>query len=194
MKIGEEPAIWRQLADVSNVRVPTTFAEIKAFLALPLLCTLPLRTIMHSPAWFERDINKAALLAGVTDILHRVVRDPFVQKGGQDGIHSVVNDLVLEPLNALNTYTHIGLDFGRNTSDDITTGVRLRPDVLVWLGDLLILRGEEENNDYKTAVLDLSSKLVWNEAALGTVPFLFGFAATRDEIGLYAQTRFDCFF
>jgi len=77
-----------------------------------------------------------------------------------------------------------------DTSD--TTQAKLRPDLLVYIEEVNLLRGEEETSDFTKAHDHLKKKLHWNPVLLGDLPYLLGYAATQSHIQFFSlDKRFD---
>ncbi|ETL94768.1 hypothetical protein L917_07341, partial [Phytophthora nicotianae] len=90
------------------------------------------------------------------------------------------DDLIRHVLN----FVSIGKS-DRNTSRSESTG---RPDYLFIVDSVCVFRGEEKapGEQMETPRRELFEKLVWS---YGDAPYLFGYAAVRYEVRLYAITR-----
>jgi len=67
----------------------------------------------------------------------------------------------------------------RNVIDQNTTTIRgLRPDYLIWLKNILVLKGEEKSDDISQAITELTDKNeCWNLSMYREVPYILCYAA-----------------
>jgi len=75
----------------------------------------------------------------------------------------------------------------RNTTDSSSlTQKSKRPDLLIYVNEVALFRGEEETSKLETAFSDLRKKLSWNHGVLGSLPYILGYAANKDYLQFFA--------
>jgi hypothetical protein len=76
----------------------------------------------------------------------------------------------------------------RNVIDPSATTVRqLRPDYLIWMKNVLVLKGEEKADDIRQAVDELTQKNeCWNLSVYCKVPYVLCYAAGGNMLQFFA--------
>ena len=121
------------------------------------------------------------LISGIIT-MHRPLRDCRVT---EDILHSYWDAIILRTLSLLGRSQ---LKFSRNSTDFYDTGTthrNSRPDLLCWMKQTLILRGEEkaDADGLIKAQLELMNKFgVWNTLHYGQLPFVLAYATGGRDI------------
>ena len=114
--------------------------------------------------------------------LDRPLRDCYVT---EDILHSYWDAIILHTLSLLGRSR---FKFTRNSTHGYDTGTthrNSRPDLLCWMKQALILRGEEEadEDDMIKAQRELMDKFgVWNTLHYGQLPFVLAYATGGRDI------------
>ena len=111
---------------------------------------------------------------------------------GQDGMHYFLDTIILSTFRLMESAnSDLSLHIMRDCTHSSTVEYKCRPDFLLLVNNILLLRGEEEESDVEKARGDLKAKTKWQHRYLAQVPYIFGYAATWSRLNLYAMTRCD---
>ncbi|CAJ0828077.1 309_t:CDS:2 [Entrophospora sp. SA101] len=80
-----------------------------------------------------------------------------------------------------------------NVTDKNTTIVHgFHPDYLIWMKNILVLKGEEKINDIDKAISELSDKNeLWNLSMYHQVPYILCYAAGGNKLQFFATKAQD---
>jgi hypothetical protein len=120
--------------------------------------------------------------------------------GGQseDATHAVITPLVQYflggLLNLTNPVWYGEVRFARNEAENKrsrTTIESLRPDWMLMIRQLLVIRGEEKGDSSRATLRDAANELTskmeaWNPLFFGELPYVFGYALAGTKFQLYA--------
>ena len=112
----------------------------------------------------------------------------------EDSVHSLVDQLVLTPMDLVGRAMDCKFRFNRNGADSTGATIRmLRPDVLAWLpSGILAFKGEEKATveDLGAAKAELLSKLsCFSDAYFGSLPYQICFVAGGFDLEFMAINR-----
>ena len=112
--------------------------------------------------------------------------------GSENRLISKYDNIIANMWEILKATQPIAIDIDRNVSDASGLTVEsMRPDVLVWVRDTLIFKGEEKKDGNFDVVKDeLREKMQdWNIATSGNLPYLLSYGAVREKVQFFAITK-----
>lgn len=145
---------------------------------------------VNCPPWIVCDISQSQHLSSVAKIVAQTNMFP-ISGSGQQILHLFIDSIVFRTIALLTShFSDFDLTFGRDVVDSSqTTEKRSRPDFLLWVKNCLMLRGEEEMENFENAKNDLLKKFVWNPVLFGSLPYVFGYAATFTTFQFFALSK-----
>lgn len=155
--------------------------------AIPLPC-LSLIDMSNCPTWINPSLGACQGRYDVAKMVANVI-EPF-QGGaaGQAQMHGNIDNMTtLVMKKTLQLLNFDAVSLGRDVVDDSqTTLENKRPDILLWIQNCLVFRGEEEREKFDKAKHDLKEKMVWNPVLMGALPYVIGAAVTTSAVQFFA--------
>jgi hypothetical protein len=145
-------------------------------------------TVQKCPAMMTHSLNDMC----DPDFLQPVIKLSFEFSDSVNANISLWDRIVKSPLEEVSRRSGLILDFGRNHEDRSTTIFSKRPDFIVWLKGVLVLKGEEKGpkKDFHVAKHELLSKMKkCNINLFGAIPFVFSYAAANCKLQYFAFDR-----
>jgi hypothetical protein len=186
----ESGAIVRELVDVTGLTELPPIHQLHAFLSTPLRRVVSSKKAFTMCAQLKGEFAYAPVTAAaheqLADVIDRVIA-PAPVYGGKRGLRGFIVCLITTPLKVLSGFVSVGLDLPRrDASDQSVTAQRRRPDLVVYVEDVVVLRGEWNSDDFKAACQELTDKLVPSPLFTGGLPYVFGMAANKSQLQLFA--------
>lgn len=171
--------------------VPVTLANVRELLATPLLCKIPLA--LFPPEFHEYFCDLSSGVELQLSPLFALALGQRVEKkkASESSYHQLWDDLIARPLEILAAHCGLNLDCDRDVAEAASTVKLKRPDVLVRMNGVLILKGEEKNepDKFSLAVQELKDKMkVWNAMYFGSLEFIFTYAAAGATLQFFILT------
>eukprot|EP00742_Colponemidia_sp_Colp-10_P004307 GILJ01004594.1.p1 GENE.GILJ01004594.1~~GILJ01004594.1.p1 ORF type:complete len:452 (+),score=26.02 GILJ01004594.1:180-1358(+) len=111
----------------------------------------------------------------------------FSSGGSQSNYHSLYDVFIKDLLYEVGTECGIRVVVDRHVADPSRqTQATLRPDFLLWVNDVLFVKGEEESENMSKAINDLTNKLNPWVLGVGKLPYVLCYAAVGPFVNFYA--------
>ncbi|GBC07678.1 hypothetical protein RclHR1_07610008 [Rhizophagus clarus] len=171
---------------------PVSCDNIKRYFDAPLLKKLPAHIVYCNQYPAMLDHKASILLPDVTTAVD-ISMELFKDKINQEMETSYMIDHIIRKMVKITEdyVSDSGLEWVRNNKMNAyttTTNKLVRPDVLVYCKNVLVMMGEEKaaNSTFQTAAEELDGYFsFWNTLAFGNLPLVISFAAVGSRIQFY---------
>lgn len=174
------------------MRIPLGREEYnKLFLNCAINDTLPILDSIFEKSGTKEPKKLKQIIYAIIDGFQRDV----CGEGGEDRFYYVITILVLKVIEIFSE--HLGilctrrLNSAEHEKNDVsTTTAHLRPDVLVHIDKMALLRGELKSslNEFDHAASELHTKMKeWHSLVYGDIPFLLGFVVAGWKFQWFAM-------
>ncbi|CAG8518291.1 12497_t:CDS:2 [Funneliformis mosseae] len=199
-KVNIRTRIVQAFCDSTGVEWPSEPAKLSSALLEPFHVKIPIETEVHKQWKSEAGVIVDDYFVDA-DVEHStagtfgarcIAAIPEKLGGSENRLISKYDNIIANMWEILKATQPIAIDIDRNVSDAPGLTVEsMRPDVLVWVRDTLIFKGEEKKDGIFDVVKnELREKMQdWNIATSGNLPYLLSYGAVREKIQFFAITK-----
>eukprot|EP00742_Colponemidia_sp_Colp-10_P003308 GILJ01003522.1.p1 GENE.GILJ01003522.1~~GILJ01003522.1.p1 ORF type:complete len:525 (+),score=46.82 GILJ01003522.1:62-1576(+) len=167
----------------------TPLSGLKSLLTSDLPFPIPITSAYSSPS--KMLCSAAKVGYKLLSLEWRVLscEGNFPLSGSRHSCHSLYDFLIKDLLYEFGRECGLLVEVDRDVCDPSNhTQRNLRPDFLLWVNGVLLLKGEEESESSKIgkAIDDLTSKLNPWVPGMNTLPYVLCYAAVRESIRFFA--------
>ncbi len=182
---------YQELVRDIDIRSFDTFPKLKTFLSSPLPVKYPTMEENLSETFsevFEYSTDKIV----VPSAFENATTQHFNFSDAENANITLWDMLIRIPIENMAGILKLFIQVGRNQEDKSTTLKAKKPDFLLWMNNILVLKGEEKGSasDFEMARQELVEKMKKIHVTIfGSLPFLFAYAAANARVQFFAIDR-----
>ncbi|CCI47105.1 unnamed protein product [Albugo candida] len=166
--------------DMSALNTPK---KLEAFISTPLPIKYPTdekRLIDECPQFFEYSEDKFIQ----ANVFENALRRRFMFSASKNANVLWWDMLIRTPIEETAFLMEISIEVGRNQTEKSTTSHSKPPDFVLWLHDVLVMKGEEKGSpgELVAAKGELVAMGKIHLSMFGKMPFLFTYAAANSRV------------